>query len=275
MKVVLGVIFSGVLLAGCQEQGQTLAKVADKSVTQDEFSAYLAHKHIPADSEKRVSAALDDYLAREALAKAVEQSALLDNKLIAAELNEFRKQMLISRYFEKYLNNVVTEDALLNYYANNPEQFQTKRVNVAHILFRVRRGMTQPEIDALKTKVYEVYSKLQASETFADLAKAYSQDVLSAEKEGELGWIKEGAIDSEFSRIAFSLEEGKYSEPFRTPFGFHIVKQLKSPQIIKQPFEAVKGDIRYQLRAEAKQAEYDKLLKQVVVKKVATLNKVE
>ncbi|MCX4028258.1 peptidylprolyl isomerase [Endozoicomonas sp. SM1973] len=268
--VVVGLVSASLLLAGCQEKKQVVAKVADENISKTQFEAYLKHKHIPTTAEKRVEAALDQYLEREALAKAIEDSQFLDNELTAAELNEFRKQMLISRYFEKYLNQTVSEDALRNYYAGNPDQFQSKRVNVAHILLRVRPKMSEQEIGVVKTKAYEAYSKLRANENFEELAKNYSEDRLSAEKNGELGWIKEGTIDSEFSKVAFSLKEGEFSKPIRTPFGFHIIKQLQAPQVVKQPFEAVKGDIRYQLRAQAKQAEYEKLLKQVKVEKIAS-----
>lgn len=268
--VVIGLVSASLLVVGCQEKQQVVAKVAGDNISKAQFEAYLKHKHIPVTEEKRAQAALDQYLEREALAKAIEDSQFLDNDLTAAELNEFRKQMLISRYFEKYLNQTVSEDALRNYYAGSPDQFQSKRVNIAHILLRVRPKMSEQEVNVVKTNAYEAYSKLRANEDFAKLAKTYSEDRLSAEKNGELGWIKEEAIDSEFSKIAFSLKEGEFSKPIRTPFGFHIIKQLQAPQIIKQPFEAVKGDIRYQLRAQAKQAEYEKLLKQVKVEKIAS-----
>jgi peptidyl-prolyl cis-trans isomerase C len=57
------------------------------------------------------------------------------------------------------------------------------------------------------------------------------------------------------------------SEPFLTTFGYHIVKVLDEPRVVTRPFEAVKGDIRYKLRNQAKQAELERLKKQVNIKK--------
>ena len=56
---------------------------------------------------------------------------------------------------------------------------------------------------------------------------------------------------------------GEISEPIETPFGFHILKVLEGPLVVTQPLDAVKGDIRYQLRNKAKDAELKRLVAQV------------
>lgn len=63
------------------------------------------------------------------------------------------------------------------------------------------------------------------------------------------------------------LKEGEMSEPFETPFGYHIVKVLEAPQVVKRPFEAVAGNIRFQLRSQAKKAEMERLKDKIEIKK--------
>ena len=91
------------------------------------------------------------------------------------------------------------------------------------------------------------------------MAAEYSEDLLSAKQGGDLGWLQEGAIDPAFSSKVFAMKAGELSEPFTTPFGFHVVKLVDGPKVVKQPFESVSGDIRYRLRQEAKQAELERL----------------
>ena len=62
------------------------------------------------------------------------------------------------------------------------------------------------------------------------------------------------------------MKPGDVSQPFETVFGFHIVKLIKGPKSIKRPFSAVEGDIRYQLRNKAKQAELKRLRSKMSVK---------
>src|SRR5690606_37369456 len=128
-------------------------------------------------------------------------------------------------------------------------------------------AMSEAERQALLTKAHEAYSRANAQEDFAALAKEFSEDLLSAKQGGDLGWLQEGAIDPAFSNKVFSMKAGELSEPLVTPFGFHVIKVIDGPQVIKQPFESVSGDIRYRLRQEAKQAELERLKQAAKIEK--------
>jgi len=257
------------LLPGCGERDRSpkLATVNDRSITEAEFEAYLKFKRLPAQDEKRREKLLDQYIEREALASVISQEKLLDNNLIQAELNEFRKQMLISRYFEKYLQEKVSDQAVQNYYNTHASDYEQLKAHGAHILIRTNKKMSEPERKAKLTKAQEAYSLIRSGKDFGEVAKKYSEDKISAKKGGDLGWLKQGSIDPRFSKTLFELKPGEVSEPFETVFGFHIVKLIEGPQVVKQPFDAVTGDIRYQLRNEAKKAELERLLSKVKIEK--------
>jgi peptidyl-prolyl cis-trans isomerase C len=263
MKKVKGLWFSLAvlpLLVACGESDNPPAKTTAVEQTDTQFAAYLKLKRIADNDQARIKRAKEEYSRQERMADAIAAEPLLDKDLIDAELNELRKQMLMSRYFEKYLQQSVTDEKLQNYYSAHAEQYQSTQAKAAHILLRVGNKMSEAERQAVLTSSHEIYSKLTSGQNFAELAKNYSQDTVSAKRGGELGWLKEGAVDKEFSQQLFALKPGEYSKPILTSFGFHIVKMLEEPQVIKKPFEAVKGDIRYQLRQEAKNAEVTRLL---------------
>lgn len=255
-----------VLLTACGDDGKKLATVGDKTITSNQFDAFMKFKRVPAQDDTKRKAILAQYLEREQLAQAIENTNVLDDKLIAAELNEFRKEMLISRYFEKFLQDKVTDQAVQNYYAAHAANYEERKVHVAHILLRTNRTMSEPERKAKLTTAQEAYSKISAGEPFEKIAQSYSEDKISANKGGELGWLKEGAIDKRFSEKVFSMKPGEVSEPLETAFGFHVIKLIEGPTVVKKPFEAVRGDVRYQLRNEAKSAELKRLQETVKVK---------
>jgi peptidyl-prolyl cis-trans isomerase C len=258
-------------LAGCGsgdgEKSPQLAVVNDNPITKAEFAAYLKFKRAPADDQKRRRMLLDQYLEREALAAAIEKAQLLDQELIAAELNEFRKEMLISRYFEKFLKDKVTEQAVQNYYNTHAADYEQRMAHGAHILIRTNKAMGETERKVKLTTAQEAYSKIRAGQDFGEIAKDYSEDKVSAKKGGDLGWLKEGSFDARFSKTLFGLDPAAVSEPFETPFGFHVVKLIEGPKVVKRPLSAVAGDIRYQLRAKAKKAELERLVAEVKVEK--------
>ena len=264
---VLLFIVALLALSACGDKTPKLATVDGRTITQAQFDAYAKFKRLPIQDENKRTALVDQYLEREALASAIEKSNVLDKALTDAELNEFRKEMLISRYFEQYLRDQVSDQAVQNYYASHAKDYEEKKVHVAHILIRTKKNMSETERKAKLTTAQEVYSKISAGEDFAKVAADYSEDTISGKKGGDLGWMKEGAIDAAFSKKIFEMNPGDVSEPFETPFGFHVVKQLEAPTVVKRPFEAVKGDIRYQLRSQAKNAELKRLSAKSIVKR--------
>lgn len=261
-RMVLVTLMSTVAACGNSgpEQAAGVDPLEGSGVSQTEMDAYLKFKGVPEDDAQRAERVRDNFLERKALASAVLDSEHIDQDLVAAEIEEFRLQLLVSRYFENYLNDVANEQAVQNYYNSHPEEFRVKKAAVAHILFRTSPGMSEAERKVKMTTAQEVFSKAKAGEPFEQLAQQYSEDKISAKKGGDLGWVKQGAIDPAFSQHAFALEAGEVSEPFVTPFGYHVVKKLEEQQVVTVPFEAVKGDIRFKLRQLAKDQEMKRLL---------------
>lgn len=247
--------------------GSDIASFNGHGVSQKEFDAYLEYKRVAVRNEEHQQHVLDQYLERAALAEVIADQGVSDDPVLQAELEDLRREILISRYFQKYLNEKVTDEAVANYYNNHADDYQEKKVHVAHILLRTNRTMDETQRKAKLTAAQEAYSKIQAGMDFPEAAQAYSEDDISAKKGGDLGWVKEGTIDRMFSERAFSLKAGEVGEPFETPFGFHVLKVLEEPQVIRRPLEAVKGQIRHQLRNQYKEAEMKRLLSEVDIEK--------
>jgi len=59
---------------------------------------------------------------------------------------------------------------------------------------------------------------------FAELARSHSADNGSAVNGGDLGWINPGDVVPQFQAAMDRLGPGEISEPFESPFGWHIVQ---------------------------------------------------
>lgn len=267
--IVLLIAFIFFLSAcGKGDKNPTLAKVNGTAITKEQFDAFLKFKHMADQNDKNHSALLSQYIDREALTSVIEKDDLIDKTLTQAELNEFKKEMVISRYFENYLNNTVTEQSVQNYYNTHAGDYEEKKSHVAHILIRTNKKMSEPERQAKLTTAQEAYSKIKSGKPFGDIAKDYSEDKVSSPKGGDLGWLKQGSISPKFSDIVLSMKPGDVSEPFETPFGFHVVTLIEEPKVIKKTFESVAGNIRYQLRNDAKKAEMERLMSKASIKRM-------
>lgn len=101
------------------------------------------------------------------------------------------------------------------------------KVKVAHIMKATPPGSSELQLKKAKTEIDSIYSLLNSGENFARLAHDFSDDKGSAPNAGELPWFGVGAMVNEFSDTSFSLlRNGDISNPFRTMYGWHIVKRL-------------------------------------------------
>ena len=100
---------------------------------------------------------------------------------------------------------------------------------VAHIMKMFPQDVT-PEIKiSLKAQIDSIYAELKNGADFAELANAKSDDKRSAQQGGEMPWFSAGRMIPEFANPAFELKNnGDYSEPIETAFGYHIIKKLNS-----------------------------------------------
>lgn len=255
------IVITAIALLGLTACNSDNQEVNQADFEKAKFESYAKFKKLNIDDQQRYDRIYSEYQKKQLLAAEITKTQVLEKSMIDAQVDEFRNQLLISSYFDQYLTNNVTDQGIQNFYTSNIDKYKSKKIWVAHILLRTTPAMNETERQALLTTAFEAYSRVNTGEDFAAIAQEISQDKVSAQKGGDLGWISEGAVSKAFSKVAFDLKKGEVAEPFSTTFGFHIVKALSEPQEVKKPLEAVKGDIRYQLRSQAKSAEISRLIK--------------
>jgi foldase protein PrsA len=84
-------------------------------------------------------------------------------------------------------------------------------------------GKSRTEAQA-KTLAEATYQKLKAGADFAALAKTTSDDQSTRNQGGLMPAFTRGAMVSEFESAAFATPVGSVSEPFKTKYGYHVVK---------------------------------------------------
>jgi peptidyl-prolyl cis-trans isomerase SurA len=81
--------------------------------------------------------------------------------------------------------------------------------------------------EAVRLRIEQLMVRLQNGEDFATLARAHSQDPLSAARGGDLGWLSQGDTVPEFEDQMNRLEPGELSQPFKSQFGWHLVQVME------------------------------------------------
>lgn len=268
MAVLATVVTGLTCVSGCSEAPSSVAVVGDREVTQEEVNSYLAYKRLSNVDQQTKDRAVEHFLDNIALVEAITKQPDFDSNRVAAELFELKKDVIISRYLNTYLEQAVSDTQVRNYYAQNQEKYQSKQAKVAHILVRVSPDADESVRQAKLTQAQQAYSRISTGEDFATVAQQLSEDRVSASKGGQLGWVAEGAISPVFSKAVFEdLQSEQVSAPIMTEFGFHIIKLEQPPKTVRQPFESVAGNIKRILRKAAKDAELERLKKSIKIEK--------
>jgi len=98
-----------------------------------------------------------------------------------------------------------------------------EQTHVRHILIRAREGLSEAEA---RERLEKLRERIVGGADFGEIARQNSEDS-SAAKGGDLGWVAPGDTVPEFERVMNSLKPGEVSQPFQTPFGWHIAQVLE------------------------------------------------
>lgn len=93
---------------------------------------------------------------------------------------------------------------------------------------RVRHILLKPSAIRDEQQTRELAAELRrralAGESFRELAKAYSEDIGSAQEGGDLGWTSPGQLVPEFQETMDNTAPGDISQPFKSRYGWHVLQ---------------------------------------------------
>ena len=89
----------------------------------------------------------------------------------------------------------------------------------------VRPTPTLPP-EAARQKIEELHRRLEAGEDFATVARENSDDTLSRNDGGDLGWFVVNAWGTAIGNQVQQLADGELSKPFQSESGWHIIRRI-------------------------------------------------
>ena len=269
MKKLIIIICLTAFAFGCGQKGTSsssvLVAVKDTKITKDtflkEFSRLPEWAKAKFQNEEGKEQFLNELIKKELLYGKAKKQGLEKDKEYMAALEEFKKMQLISLLLKKEIEGKVkvSDEEIKNFYDKRSSEFKAgEEVKVSHIL------------TATEAEARAAYEKIKKGESFAAIAKQVSRDNASAQRGGDLGTIKRGQMVPEFEQYAFRLKAGEMSEPFKTRFGYHIIKVTGKKEGAQLSFEEVKESLHRRLMAEKQKDIFDTMIEDL--KKEAKLN---
>ncbi|MGE1127976.1 peptidylprolyl isomerase PrsA [Bacillus wiedmannii] len=238
---IITALISILMLAACGQKNSsaTVATATDSTITKSDFEKQLKDRYgkdmlyemMAQDVITKKYKVSDDDVDKE-VQKAKKQygdqfTAVLENNRLKDEA-DFKNQIKFKLAMNEAIKKSVTEKDVKDHY--KPE------IKASHILV------------SDENEAKEIKKKLNAGASFEELAKQESQDLLSKDKGGDLGYFNSGTMTPEFETTAYKLKIGQISDPVKSPNGYHIIKLTGKKDL--QPYDEVKDSIRKNLEAE-------------------------
>jgi peptidyl-prolyl cis-trans isomerase SurA len=199
-----------------QNSDKTLFDISGDKTPVSEF-LYIYQKNLgdKADfSRKSLEEYLDLYINFKLKVKKARDLKLDTLQSFKKEMAGYREQLAKSYLVDKEVN----EKLLLEAYDR-----MNKDLKVSHIMLSVK---TNEDDAKVKKRADSLYNLLQQKKPFDQLAKEFSEDNYSKNIGGSLGWVTALLPNGfyEFENQIYNLKVGEYSKPFRSQFGYHIVR---------------------------------------------------
>ncbi len=147
--------------------------------------------------------------------------------------------------------DVVEDDLRALYEQTRGNYMVPEERSASHILLSLD---DDPE-ETVIAEAQALRARLDAGESFAELAREYSEDPGSSAQGGSLGSFARGVMVPEFEEAAFSLGVGEISQPVRSDFGIHLIRVDEITAERGKTYD----EVRDQLEADFRRSEAENL----------------
>ena len=140
-------------------------------------------------------------------------------------------------------------DVAAAYEQNRARLTVPKQLHVAQIVLLVPRDASAKDEEDIRKKALDLRAQAAKPKAdFAELARKNSQETSTAEKGGDVGWIREPDMLPAVREAVSALSDNGISQPVRAPDGWHVLKLLETKQSGPVPLADAKPQLVQALR---------------------------
>ncbi len=194
----------------------------------------------------RDSAAVSDAEVRDAIRYQLEEVKIaavkLDGRSIPADLE-------VPATAAESLLQKDPERVRKAYEARRAEFDRPEQAHIRHILTRVESDDAAAK-QAARERIDAIRKRVEAGADFADVAIEASEDPVTKEHGGDLGFISRGSVVKALEDAAFAQEPTALGEVIESPQGFHLVRVDERRPARVVPFEEAQIQVASELSRE-------------------------
>ncbi len=145
---------------------------------------------------------------------------------------------------------VITEEEIRDYYDSHPEIYGgTLNYHLRNILMRVPDFSIDAEKQTVSEQMQQIHSRFEAGESFADLARTYSQSPAAADG-GDIGEFSKETLSPKIQAALDGVAPGQATAVLETDQGYQLFYVEAVNRTEGKPLDSVREEIHQKLFAE-------------------------
>lgn len=164
------------------------------------------------------------------------------------DYRQLRRRAFLEAYLSRLRDGVeVAEAEIEAAYRADPERFRSPAQLSLSNIFRRHDDSARPQ--QTEELLRELKARFETGETFADLAREYSQSETRL-RGGEVGRVSEDDLPERLREVAFALGDGEVSDPVRVKGGAVLLYVQGVVDGVEPSLEQARGLLRRELTAQ-------------------------
>ncbi len=243
--------------AGAQSK-EAIAVIGNRTITVDEFNkkyTEIKNQTVNPPSKEQF---LEDMIRYEVGLQEAEKRKLQNDPVVQDRMRQELYKALLEKDLGDRVQKInVSDKEMAAYYKKNPE------MRTSHILIEVKPGATAEQRAEARKRAEEIYEKdvKKSKRPFEELVKLYSDDPLSKQTGGDIGWGNRIAWVPSYYEAALKLNVGEISPLVETQFGYHIIKVTGRRSFDNANKRAIRAAVFDEKRREAFNDYFERLKK--------------
>lgn len=142
----------------------------------------------------------------------------------------------------------VSDDEVKTYYQQNAAQLAgSKEAHLRQILVAVPADATADDVARRQRVAQKLVDAARGGKSFVELAKSSSDDELTKDEGGDLGWVGPGVLQDGLDSVVAGMSPGDVRGPIRTSRGWHVIQLVERKSGGLRPLDEVREQLRKQL----------------------------
>ncbi len=217
LSIIILFTFLGTAFAA---EENVIVTIGNKKITLEEFNKKFNEVKSQTVNPPTKQQFLEDLVRYElGLLEAKKRGLEKDPQVQDRMEQELYKGLLEKELGQKAQKITVADEEMKAWYKNNPE------IRTSHILIQLKPSANAQQKDEGKKRASEILEEVKKSKrSFEELVKLYSDDSLSKQAGGDVGWQSRVTIVPAYYDAALKAKVGEIVGLIETQFGFHIIK---------------------------------------------------